>query len=158
MRGGRGGWLREVRNMSAVLWLFLMDGFPNGDNFDAWWWQCPKIFKYFDFVVKIYLFWALLHGKKRTETTDAMPVSKRFSVRMSFINDNSRVRKDFKTSRDHFHFPHCTSGAWRWQGDKLPKIASKFATTKTWKMRRRRRFLKQENGDEIPPPEKYKWV
>ena len=28
----------------------------NGDNFDVWWWQCPKIFNYHDFVVKIYPF------------------------------------------------------------------------------------------------------
>ena len=28
----------------------------NGDNFDAWWWQCPKIFNSYDFVVKIYPF------------------------------------------------------------------------------------------------------
>ena len=28
----------------------------NGDNFDVLWWQCPKIFNYLDFVVKIYPF------------------------------------------------------------------------------------------------------
>ena len=36
-----------------------------------------------------------------------------------------------------FTFSQCTSRAWRWQGHKLPKIASKLPTTKTWKMRRR---------------------
>ena len=56
----RGPFFAAVKNN---IWRVLRNQIPienddddNGDNFDAWWWQCPKIFKYHYFLVKIYPF------------------------------------------------------------------------------------------------------